>query len=114
VEAGHAQQESSAGIHVFVAVCCLRCAQAKPGFELKVKAAFTVTAAGDPAKTLATGSVEGDELCDYDGYDFELTAGAKAHADGGATASAVRPAGAVAKSALTACLKDCVSRMGGP
>lgn len=87
-------------------------AQAKPGFELKVKIGFAVTSAD--AKTLATGTVAGEELCDYDGYEFDLTSSATAHADGGLAASAVRPAGATAKAALTACLKECVSRMGVP
>jgi hypothetical protein len=84
-------------------------AQAKPGFELKVCVKFDVK---DGETVLGTGSVTGEELCDYDGYDFDLSVGVKADKDSGVAASDLkRPATSAAKALLVSVVKGAVTDM---
>lgn len=85
--------------------------QAKPGFEMKVKASFTLSATDDESVTLGTGTVEGLEMCDYDGFDFELGLKATADSGGAATTADCKRAAAAAKAMLTEALRAAVAEM---
>ena len=82
--------------------------KAKPGFELNLKVKLRVSAKDD-SSVLATGRIQGSELADYDGYDFDWTVSSSPKE--GITGADARRACDKAKDAVTEVIRTVVGRM---
>lgn len=85
--------------------------QAKPGFEIKLKASFSLMATDDATLVLGKGTVSADEMCDYDGFDFDLNVRASAEAGSGAASSDCKRAAGKSKELVTESLRAAVDEM---